>query len=256
MLAQEAVEVAAEACAGFNIPCDTLLTGAGVTIAGIVLFVGSVYILLAAIFGRWLGYLVLMVAFSGWMIIQSALWLFGFWSQGPETPTNLGPRGKDPAWAVVAAGSQTDPEQDEIFASYPGEPWAKADLEDDEEAAAFTSVNSTATAFMAERANEELGLSHEDLEAITPSAFTVDSILFADDDGGEFAVAVAHFAGGGPRTTLSIAYQTGAVPRYSYMFLAGSIVLFAIHLPLLDRAEKSRKEFLTGGSAPAWYGPA
>jgi hypothetical protein len=40
------------------------------------------------------------------------------------------------------------------------------------------------------------------------------------------------------------------------MFLAGSIILFAVHLPLLDRAEKSRKEFLTGGSAPAWYGPA
>jgi hypothetical protein len=40
------------------------------------------------------------------------------------------------------------------------------------------------------------------------------------------------------------------------MFLAGSIVLFLLTLPLLDRAEKKRKEILTGGEAPPWYGPA
>jgi hypothetical protein len=40
------------------------------------------------------------------------------------------------------------------------------------------------------------------------------------------------------------------------MFLGGSILLFLIHLPLLDRAEKSRKEILTGGQAAPWYGPA
>ena len=40
------------------------------------------------------------------------------------------------------------------------------------------------------------------------------------------------------------------------MFLIATILIFGIHVPLLDRAEKKRKEFLTGGSAPAWYGPA
>jgi hypothetical protein len=40
------------------------------------------------------------------------------------------------------------------------------------------------------------------------------------------------------------------------MFLIGSTILFAIHLPLLDRAERRRKEILTGGTAPPWYGPA
>jgi hypothetical protein len=40
------------------------------------------------------------------------------------------------------------------------------------------------------------------------------------------------------------------------MFLIGAIILFAVHLPLLDRAERKRKAFLTGGTAPAWYGPA
>ncbi len=61
----------------------------------------------------------------------------------------------------------------------------------------------------------------------------------------------AHFNGGGPQTTVSMYFDTGSVPRYSYMFLAGSIVVFALHLPLLDRAEKQRKEFLTGGTRAA-----
>ena len=46
------------------------------------------------------------------------------------------------------------------------------------------------------------------------------------------------------------------MPVYAWSFFLSSIVLFVIHVPFLDRAEKSRKEILTGGTAPAWYGPA
>ena len=91
----------ADTCLGFNVACGTMFKGGGVVLAGFILFIGSVYVLLAAVFGRWMGYLVLMVAFSGWMIIQSSIWIFGFWSQGPDTKTNLGPRGSEPAWQVV-----------------------------------------------------------------------------------------------------------------------------------------------------------
>ncbi len=96
----------------------------GVTIAGIILFIGSVYVLLAAIFGRWMGYLVLMIGLSGWMILQSALWLFGFWSQGLDTPTNLGPRGAEPAWLVLDAGLEASADRfTASFEAFPGEPW-------------------------------------------------------------------------------------------------------------------------------------
>jgi hypothetical protein len=40
------------------------------------------------------------------------------------------------------------------------------------------------------------------------------------------------------------------------MFFVGSLVLLIVHIPLLDIAERSRKEFLVGGAAPPWYGPA
>jgi hypothetical protein len=245
-------------CLGFALDCGTLWKGAGVVLAGLVLFIGSIYILLAAVFGRWMGYVVLMVAFSGWMIIQSSLWLFGFWSQGVETPTNLGPRGAEPAWLVLTAGLEPGSDRFSQFQNYPSPPWQSPDVESGEQAADIQSVTGAATTFLATRTNEELGRDPFGSDAITSTQFTVDSISFAtaEDSTTPLAVVIAHFNGGGPLTALSMYYDSGSVPRYSYMFLGGSILLFLIHLPLLDRAEKQRKAFLTGGSAPAWYGPA
>jgi hypothetical protein len=262
----------AASCLGFAIECDTLWKGLGVTISGVILFIGSVYVLLAAIFGRWMGYLVLMIGLSGWMILQSALWLFGFWSQGIETPTNLGPRGAEPAWLVLDAGLEASADRfTSTFEAFPGDPWrpvdqtaaaepapAEGEATDDGggQEADIQQVTGAATTFLSEQANEELGLEPETAEAVTPTQFTVDSIAFADEGSTSLAVVRAHFSGGGPQTAVSMYYDTGSVPRYSYMFLAGSIIVFALHLPLLDRAEKQRKEFLTGGTAPPWYGPA
>jgi hypothetical protein len=241
-----------QSCLGFAVECDTLWKGAGVTIVGFLLFILSVYLVLTAIFGRWLGFLVLMVSFSGWMILQSALWLFGFWSQGLETPTNLGPRGSEPAWVALEAAVDETSSRYETYASWPDEPWQVPEADN----ADVQSASGAVTAFLAEQTNEELGLEETDPTAIQGSQFAIDSIRFAEDQGTKLAVVQSHFTGGGPLWTVSLYFDGGSVPRYSYMFLAGSIVLFVAFLPLLDRAERKRKEFLTGGGAPAWYGPA
>jgi hypothetical protein len=239
-------------CLGFAIECDTFWKGAGVTIVGFGLFIFSVYVMLTAIFGRWLGFLVLMVSFSGWMVLQSALWLFGFWSQGLETPTNLGPRGSEPAWVALEAAVDETSTRYEAYASWPGDPWTVPDADN----ADVQSASGAVTAFLAEHTNEELGLEETDPTAIQGSQFAIDSIRFAEDQGTKLAVVQSHFTGGGPLWTVSLYFDGGSVPRYSYMFLVGSIVVFVAFLPLLDRAERKRKEFLTGGGAPAWYGPA
>jgi hypothetical protein len=240
-------------CLFWAIECGTLLKGGGVAVMAFILFVGSVYLLLSAVFGRVMGYLVMMVAFAGWMLMFSALWLFGFWSQGTETPTNLGPRGAEPAWVVLQGGLGAAAEQYETFQSYPGDPWADPG---DGLTASVQSVSGAAQSFLAHQANEELGLAETDPGAITGTQFAIDSIRFAPQDETSLAVVQAHFTGGGPLVTLSLYHDSGSIPRYSYMFIAGSLLLLAIHLPLLDRAERKRKAFLTGGSAPAWYGPA
>ncbi|MDQ3210092.1 MAG: hypothetical protein M3Q20_02775 [Actinomycetota bacterium] len=239
-------------CLGFTIECATLWKGAGVTIMGFTLFIFSTFLMLSAIFGRWLGFLVIMVSLSGWMVLLSSLWLFGFWSQGLETPTNLGPRGAEPAWIALEAANDETSDRYETFASWPEDPWAEPEASN----ADVQSAGGAVTTFLAEKTNEELGIEETAPTAIQGSQFAIDSIRFAEGGGTKLAVIQSHFTGGGPLWTVSLYYDTGSVPRYSYMFLGGSIVAFGLFLPLLDRAEKKRKEFLTGGGAPAWYGPA
>lgn len=244
-------------CLSFNIACDVLLKGAGVVLMAGILFIGSVYMMLAAVFGRWMGYLVLVVAFSGWMFLLSAIWAFGLYSQGPDTQNNLGPRGREPAWEVLAAGAQAHSDRYGTFQSYPGGPWYAPNPDNDDLNESTQAASGAAQSFLAAQANEELERKETDLDAVTETQFTVDSVRFATGEGQKpLAVVEAHFTGGGPQIVLSMYHDRGDVARYSYMFLAGSIVLFAAHLPLLDRAERKRKEFLTGGTAPAWYGPA
>ena len=112
------------------------------------------------------------------------------------------------------------------------------------------------TDFLAEEANEELEIPEVDPTALTGVDFAVDQLAFANAGGTSSPSRRAHFLDGGPLWTVSLYYDKGSVPKYSYMFLAGSIILFGIHLPLLDIAERKRKDFLTGGAAPPWYGPA
>jgi hypothetical protein len=243
-------------CLGFNIACGTLFKGLGVVLMGGILFIGSVYLVLSSVIGRWMGYLVLMVAFSGWLMIHSSLWAFGFFSQGPDTPVNLGPRGSEPAWVPLLASLGETSDRYETFQVYPARPWkepAQGELP-----ASVQAVSGVVTAFLAEQANEELKLPETDPRALTGSDFTVDNVAFATAPDGTTPLAVvqAHVNDGGPEWTVSLYHDKGSVPRYSLMFLVGAVLLFLIHLPLLDRAEKRRKDILTGGTAPAWYGPA
>jgi hypothetical protein len=250
MLAQEV-----HTCLGFHVECGTLFKGAGVTLMAFTLFLGSVYLMLSLVLGKWMGYLVLAVCFSGWLIIHSSLWYFGFWAGGPTTLTNLGPRGHEPGWVVLEAGLSASSTRFSTFASYPAKPWAEPTTG---QAPSTQSVESAAQSFLALKANEGLGIDPLATDAIVGTQFTVDKVEFAAAEDGKTPLSVvqAHFSGGGPLTTLALYHDSGSIPRYTLMFMAGSILLFLIHLPFLDRAEKKRKAFLTGGSAPAWYGPA
>ncbi len=256
------------------------IKGTLTVIMGFLLFVGSVYVLLAAVMGKKLGYLVLAVSFFGWMTLLSAIWAFGFYSQGLETPVNLGPKGVEPHWQPVEGGYEAASATYPLADAYPGGEWREPGEKEE------SSVDPVATSikeFLAKQANEEAGI--EPVEAVPehasgtleteaqkledqliesgqhmfiPEDFIVQDVRFATAEDGETSLAAARafYQDGGPEFTVVAYHDSGNVPIYSYIFLALSIVGLLAHLPFLDRVEAKRKDILTGGTAPVWRGPA
>ena len=242
--------------------------GTAVIICAFILFVGSVYLLLSAVFGLRMGYLVVAVSFFGWMIILSLLWAVGPGILG--TPANLGPRGYEPHWQVFASGTGAVPSKYDPTAQFPEQPW-KAPSGD--QTTEVDTVRAVMQKYLAGLAMEELAREGQDVcgeetsaegapEAqskcftIDPSDFAIQDVKFAEDDATELVGAHGFYGLGGTELAVFAYFDKGNVQKYSIAFLVGSIVGFALHLPLLDRAERKRKEILTGGTAPPWFGPA
>jgi len=239
---------------GPGLTCNSVV-GYLTVLMGIILFIGSVYLLLAAVFGPRMGYLVMAVALFGWMMILSSLWAFGFWSQGLSTPTNLGPRGTEPHWQVVSTGVQVASETYPVVASYPGPPWEIPTSATDPRAASIGTVTTAIQTELFTQANDAL-VKQGQQPTILPEDINVTNVAFTSVNGTSLAAAEAFYTGGGPKVTVFLYHDSGNVPVYSYAFLGASIILFVIHVPFLDKAERKRKAVLTGGKPPTFTGPA
>lgn len=236
--------------------------GIAVLVAAFILFVGSVYVLLTAVFGLRMGYLVLAVSFFGWMLVLSVLWTFG----APGTPNNLGPRGTERHWQVFAAAT-TDRVKTRYpeTLTYPGGRWQAVN---GVTAPSRDTVTSVLQAYLQQQAALQLDKRGTQVctatsaptakcLALDPTTFVVQDMRFVTaPDGTHLVAAHAFYTLGGPEVTLYAYRDQGNVPVYSYSFLGASLAGFLLHLPFLDRAERRRKEILTGGTAPPWYGPA
>jgi hypothetical protein len=228
---------------------NTFVQGVLVVVMSFVIFGGSIWILTSAVFGLRMGYLITATSLFAFMIILSALWVFG----APGTPRFLGPKGELPAWKPVAFGQQLESPTFPAIEEYPGGPWEEADKATTPEVEPVTLAIQD---FLAEEATGELRLSGQTDVEVSPEDFTVQDIRFAETDGTRLAAARAFATGGGPEVTVFAYKDPGDEAVPSYVFLAGSVIGFAVHLPFLDRAERKRKQVLTGGEQAPWRGPA
>jgi hypothetical protein len=244
----------------------TFWKGIVVVACSFVLFVGSVYLLLTAVFGMRMGYLVLAVSFFAWMIVFSMIWTFG----QPAilgvvgTPKNEGPRGTEPHWQVFAAGTGAMQSKFAGTEQYPTGIWHQPNgAKTDTVVTAMQQYMMTQAALQFEKQGKKvcqpLGIppTSTDCIFVDPTTFSVVDIEFATaKNGTHLAAGHTYFTAGGPQITVYAYHDSGNVQAYSWAFLLASIFGFGIHLPFLDRAEKRRKAILTGGTAPPWFGPA
>lgn len=228
--------------------------GMAAFIASIVLFVGTIYLLLAAIFGPRMGYLVTATGFFGFWLLLSLLWAFGARDPffGIGTPPYLGPKGDLPTWVAVGSAPDVRSPNFPVVDRYPGEPWRPAGKGD---AAEIEPVTLAFQEFLAEEAAAELrqrGVTGE----IAPEDFEISDIRFADAEDTELAAGTAFSTTGGLQVEVVGLKDQGNEPLPSFLSLGLSVIGLAVHLPLLDRAERRRKDVLTGGDQPPWRGPA
>jgi hypothetical protein len=248
----------------------TFTKGIVTVVAAVILFIGSVYLLLTAVFGLRMAYLVLAVSLFGWMILFSLIWVIGqptfFGVKG--TLPNLGPRGTEAHWQVFAAATGPIKTKFPQTASFPGSSWHLLPANPPKVLkSAADNAKSAIQKYLAAQAEQQFEEQGEkvcdpaeplETNCITldPTTFAVTDFRFAASGHTSLVAAQAFFSAGGPQITVFAYHDPGDVPVYSWSFLIASILGFAVHVPFLDRAEKKRKAILTGGTAAPWYGPA
>ena len=239
---------------GENITCPSIFGYLTVAMAFII-FVGSIYLVLSAVFGIRMGYLVIATAFFGWMILWSIIWVFGahLGIPGVTTPKNQGPQGAAPIWQPFQSGTTVTSEKYPVVNEWPSSAWRTPNTSD---ASAVQEVQSAIQELLASQANTEHHIDPTAFNAIQPTDFTVKNVQFAVSGHTSLAIGQAFYTNGGPTITVALYHDSGSVQVYSWAFLIVSILGFAIHIPFLDRAERKRKAVLTGGARPPWLGPA
>jgi hypothetical protein len=222
-----------------------------VVLTAFVFLPGSVFMLLASNFGALKGYLIAAVGFFGFMVMLSAVWLFGI----PGTTPLTGPKGAQPTFKFFTVNDPVAATYDSVrdFQGGAGNGWEPAPEGEFEEGtpeatlrADLDTARQTAVQDLIEETNADIEDSSEELDATNLGA----EVFYTIQDGTEVAAVVISPAtpleGSGlqrpdfaPKTFF--AYRDPGSPYLpSILFLVGSIVLFLVHLFLLGVAERRR----------------
>jgi hypothetical protein len=226
---------------------------------GILLFIGSTYLLLRANLGTARGYYVLGTALFGFLFLLSLFWGFGAPGTPQATgPTNLPGQPADalqPKWIPFAQDSLlADREDLSIVKNYPegftDDAWPE-DLDDEvqtgaDEMANFFSSEVAGAQIEATASPETIAYAETDtgFPVIAVEFYPVDEALEPQLDAEPY-VAFGYFDAGNP-----------LLP--SLIFIVISLVLFVIHAWLLDRSERMERREITAvrGEAEAERVPA
>jgi hypothetical protein len=206
--------------------------------------------LLASNFGALKGYLIAAIALFGFMILLAATWSFGL----PGTPALTGPVGKQPSFVQFGKTDQAASRFDKVgsFQGAAGNGWVAAPSEgelsakDEQLKADLDAAKQAALAeFIIER-NKDVKDSSQELDVTN-----TDTKVFSTTQSGTTLAAVVISPKEPPansglrKPTFSpvsmFAYQDQGAPALpSYLFLAGSTLLFLLHVWLLNVVERRR----------------
>ena len=229
---------------------ETFVVGIAAFVSAVVIFCGSVWLLLAVIMGPKLAYFVSASVTLGFVLIMGAVWSYG---------TPLGPVGELPSWNGVDAAAVGQPLDFGPASSYPDSPWAPADPEDQHQVTIVGELENAAADFLEEELSagniatfesggdavvdsEQTRLLVDDGQQYGAVTFTVLQV----EDNEEQLQEDAQEAVQGEDTVIVMEYDPGNPSRPARMITAGTFLLFLAHLFGLSRSEKRSRKHANG----------
>jgi len=222
-----------------------------VVVIAFVFLPGSVFMLLASNFGALKGYLIAATAFFGFLVMLSAVWLFGI----PGTTPLTGPKGTQPSFKFFTINDAAAGTYDSVrdFQGGAGNGWQAAPAGEVQEGSPEAALKAdldvarqTAVNDFKEETNKDVKDSSEELDVTNLDA----KAFYTLQNGTEVAAIVISpktpASGSGlqrpdfaPKTIF--AYRDPGNPYLpSILFLIGAVVLFVIHMLLLGLVERRR----------------
>ena len=210
----------------------TAVIGFAAVISGVLIFCGSVWMLLTLVVGARLAYFITASITLAFIAI-----LGGVWSYGTQP---LGPVSEQPSWSSVGMGESPQDVNFNLASQYPDSPWFVADTEDAAQSAQAAELESAASNFL----QEQIDAGKSDaFETASDATVKEDSTLLVDDDGKQYGALILEPAAGkqGTDTFVVMSYDPGNPFQMARFITIGSILLLALHLFGLSRAEAAAK---------------
>ncbi|MEA2517653.1 MAG: hypothetical protein QOG16_1491 [Actinomycetota bacterium] len=232
----------------------TFIEGVAAVVSGFIVFVGTIWLLLAVIMGARLAYFVTASVCIGFIFIMTLVWSYG---------TPLGPVGQLPDWEGVGLADSADQIEFDAAAKYPEAPW-QAPGEDDQEAKTKAAeLESAATNYLEELILKDKG---GDFIAATDAVVVTDSARLMEEADQEYGAveleaapsAVEKAQEADPDQTFTpedaqafviMKYDPGNPLKKARIIAGGTFLVWALHLFGLSRAERKTKETAIGDGA-------
>jgi hypothetical protein len=212
------------------------VTGVAVTVAGIIVFIGSIFLLLSLVMGGRLAYFVTASVTLAILVILGVVW-----SINP-----LGPVGQLPEWEPQAAGDTPSQINFGPMSSYPNGPWKTPNKSDAQQVALASAMQGVATAAL------QSGITSGKVKnfATTGTAVvdgTKTRLLLQGTK--QFGAVTYASTTGKPASAVALFYYTPGDPLGPPRKITlGLFIVFALHLFGMNRIERRARKAGNGES--------
>ena len=219
----------------------TFVEGVAAVVAAVIVFCGSVWLLLTLVLGGRTAYFITASVTLAFVLIMGVIWSFA----SPAAP--LGPVGEIPEWTTldIAAADQASEADFAAAADYPdGGGWRPGDPENDEEVNLASELGTSAAEFL----DEAIGAGDiNTFESADDAAANTDTIRFLEQGDTLYGgVTLEAIEGAEGDDTVVFMERDFGNPLYpARVITIGTLILFVLHLLGLSWSERRARDART-----------